>query len=312
MKWNMKDKIILICGGSGMIGTALSHYLDQNGYIPRILTRHKSSSGQYEQFEWNPYKEEIEINALENVYGVVNLAGASIGAHRWSKKRKMEIYNSRILSTRFIIKCINASLTPPKIFFSTSGIGIYGNRLNEIKDEDSLTANDDFLSKLCIDWETEIARLDKSIRTVILRIGLVLSMEDGLLAKSITPARFFITPVFGSGKQIYSWIHIQDLLNIFIWILNHETATGIYNAVSPNPVSQSHFAIRISKTIHKYIMPFHIPAWLLNLILGEFSSSLFTSQYISCKKLIMQGYVPMYPTLEEALENLLNKDQPYG
>ncbi|MEO5581585.1 MAG: TIGR01777 family oxidoreductase [Saprospiraceae bacterium] len=301
----MKDKIILICGGSGMIGTALSNYLTQFGIRIRILTRQKKSSTQYEQFLWNPYKEEIDSKALDDVYGVINLAGASIGSRRWSKKRKMEIYNSRILSTRFMIKCINARTIPPEIFVSTSAIGVYGNRGNEIMDEDSLISTEDFLSNLCIDWEAEVSRLDKNIRSVILRIGLVLSMEDGLLAKSMIPAKIFLTPVFGSGKQIYSWIHIQDLLNIFGWILNHETSQGIYIAVSLHPISQSEFAMQLSKTIHRYIIPFHLPAFLLNLILGKFSTSLLDSQHILSKKLISEGFVFTYPTLPEALENLL-------
>lgn len=301
----MKDKIILICGGSGMIGRALSDFLTQFGFNIRILTRQKKSSILHEQFLWNPYKEEIDSKALGNVYGVINLAGASIGSHRWSQKRKMEIYDSRILSTRFIIKCINARLIQPNLFVSTSAIGIYGNRLNEIVNENSVLPKEGFLSKLCIDWEDEVSRLDKNIRTIILRIGLVLSMEDGLLAKSILPAKFFLTPVFGSGKQIYSWIHLQDLLNIFCWMLTHENSHGIYNAVSINPVSQSAFSIQLSKTIHRYIMSFNVPAFLLKLIIGEFGSSLLYSQHIDGKKLISEGFELTYPTLPEALENLL-------
>ncbi|MEP7322660.1 MAG: TIGR01777 family oxidoreductase [Saprospiraceae bacterium] len=302
----MKDKIILICGGSGMIGASLSDYLTQSGFNIRILTRQKKSSTPHEQFLWNPYKEEINDKALENVYGVINLAGASIGSHRWSQKRKIEIYNSRILSTRFIIKCINAKSIQPNLFVSTSAIGIYGNRSNEIINENSVLPKEDFLSKLCVDWEDEVSRLDKNIRTMILRIGLVLSTEDGLLAKSILPAKFFLTPVFGNGKQIYSWIHMQDLINIFYWMITHETAHGVYNAVSINPVSQAAFSIQLSKTIHKYIMSFHIPAFLLKLIIGEFGNSLLYSQHIDCKKLISEGFEFTYPTLPGALEQLLN------
>jgi uncharacterized protein (TIGR01777 family) len=190
---------------------------------------------------------------------------------------------------------------PPKVFISTSGIGIYGNRGEVSVNENTPIEQEDFLSNLCKDWEYEVSLVNKNIRTVIIRKGLVLSLEDGILAKSILPAKMGLCPIFGSGRQIYSWIHIEDLLHIYSWLIEQENKSGIYNAVAQAPVSQSTFAKLLSKKMYRWYVPFHIPPGLLHLILGEFSASLLSSQNVSCNKLISEGFQLKFPFLENAL-----------
>ena len=302
----MKEKIILICGGSGMIGQAVSKRLHHHGYTIKLLTRSINHTIPFDQYLWDPYQGKIDKTALNNLYGVINLSGASIGSRRWSSKRKQELFNSRILSTRFIISQINALDKKPAVFVSVSGIGIYGNTPDNKTNEKTPIVATDFLSELCIRWEAELNNLHTDIRRSIIRVGLVLSKFDGILAKSIFPAKFGLAPIFGSGKQFYSWIHIQDLVSIVYWLLERQDANGIYNAVANTPVTQSMFAIQLSKQYHSRYLAFHLPHWLMRWIIGAFSMALFTSQYIVPLRLNEAGFVFEYNDLNPALKDILN------
>lgn len=304
-KFSMNKKIILICGGSGMIGRAIAQTLNKQDYDIRILTRKKSISIPYDQYLWDPYAGSMEKGALDGVHGVINLAGASIGHKRWTKSVKKELEQSRISSTRFLIQQVNLCNNLPKVFISASAIGIYGDRPGEHIDESSTCHATDFLSSLCVDWESQLINLRREVRQVIIRIGLTLSLEDGILRESIKPAKAGLATIFGEGDQIYSWIHIKDLVNAFIWILQNDQATGIYNASSNEPVNQSTFAKRLSSRFHTWYLPLHIPLWIMQVVIGEFSRALYYSQSIRPRRFNDEGFTMHFNQLDMALNDLI-------
>ncbi|MEP7267325.1 MAG: TIGR01777 family oxidoreductase [Saprospiraceae bacterium] len=303
----MEKKNILIAGGSGLLGQVVSTFLESKGYLVRILTRQIKSSVRNEQFVWAPNADYIDPMAFENVFGVIQLSGESIAGKRWNKEYKEKIYNSRVGTTKFLVKTINQLETKPIVFISTSAIGIYGDRPGEVLNEKSLTHQADFLANLCHDWELEAQLAHSSIRTSIVRIGLVLSKYEGILAKSILAARMGLVPVFGNGQQMYSWIHEQDLARIVHTLLENKNATGITNGVSPNPVSQKEFSYTLAKHFHPWHIPVPAPRFMLKVALGEFADSLFLSQNIVPAHLQSLGFNFEFPQLKNALESLIKK-----
>lgn len=303
-------KTILISGGSGMIGHAVAEYLVEQGYGIRILTRKKNKLLLWDQYEWNPDKSFIEDGALDQVYGVLQLSGESIAAKRWSPERKKVLTESRISATRVLIEHINALQKKPQIFISTSAIGIYGHRPKEILTEQSTTEDQGFLSHLCIEWESTLALLDPLVRQAIVRVGLVLSLKNGILAQSLWPAHWGIAPILGRGTQMYSWIHIQDLARIYHHIIKHNSSSGVYNGTAPQPVQQKQFTKSICKALHNPSIPLPAPRVMLRIVLGEFADSLFDSQEVTPTKALEEGFQFKYPTLKGALTNLIDRATP--
>ncbi len=301
----MKETI-LICGGSGMIGQAVAVHLIEQGYQVQILTRKKNNRLAGDQFLWNPYENFIEPGALDQIYGVIQLSGESIAKKRWSSPRKQILKDSRILTTRFLVNHINALIDKPKVFISTSAIGIYGDRPNETLTESSSESNQSFLASLCKQWEAEMLRLHPDIRNVIVRIGLVLSLKDGLLAQSVLPARWGLAPIFGPGKQIYSWVHIHDLAKIFQFLIENKNASGVFNGTAPHPVTQDQFVSTLSKVMHRPAVRVVIPEFLLKIVLGELANVLYESQLVLPEKLSQRKFEFKYPTLESALKTFIN------
>ena len=298
----MQEKKILIAGGSGLLGQALTGYFSSEGYEVRILSREQSSEKNV--FYWDPLKEELDEAAFNGVSCLINLSGASIDAKRWTRRRKQEITNSRVQSTEFLFYKLRTLKHDVRTFISASGVGYYGGHGDEWLDETSSSA-DDFLSKCCRYWEESALKVSSlGIRTVIFRIGIVLSLQGGALPKFALTVKLFAGSPLGSGKQFISWIHRDDLCALFQKAVEDETMRGIYNAVAPEPATNRVFVKTLAHTLGRPVFLPPAPSFLLKLVLGEMASAITEGQRVSSKKVTDTGFRYRFPKLDVALKNL--------
>lgn len=297
---------ILLVGGTGLIGTFLKNKLTEEGYSVPILSRRKSGDSQ--TFLWNNNEAYIDLNAFKGVSGIINLTGANITEGRWTQKRKEILYNSRILSTRLLFETIKKNKIALDFFINSSAIGYYGTK----KSAQIFTENDvsgtDFLAKLCFDWEKEALRFNElNIRTIIIRTGIVLTKHDGALEKIKLPIKFGILPIFANGKQLFSWIHIDDLIAVFINSITNKNYIGPYNAAAPINNTYLEFNTKIAEVLQKKVIPIKTPTFILRLVFGEFAETLTRGNQIAVEKLTNEGFNFKFKDLDSALSNLLIK-----
>ena len=298
---------VLITGATGLVGGELVSLLLKNGIqINYLTTSQKKIQKQdlYNGFYWDPEKGIIDENCIDEVDVVIHLAGAPI-AKRWTKEYKEEILESRTLSTNVLYNLIKSKENRIHQLISASAIGIYPDSLDKVYSEDNTEVDDSFIGSVVEKWEEAVDSFSRlGIRVAKVRTGLVLSGKGGMLAEIAKPVRFGMGSAFGSGNQMQSWIDIEDLVDIYYYILNNELE-GVYNAVAPYPVTQNELVKCVAKVLNKpYFMP-NIPKFAMDLVLGEMHMLLFTSQNVSAKKIIGQGYQFKYLSLEKALENEL-------
>ena len=258
---------VLITGGTGMVGKRLTKLLIRQGYSVSILSRKPLIDDQIKYFKWNINKATIDIEAFKGIDTIIHLAGANIGKKKWTDKRKKEIYNSRIDSTKLLFDYAIKHCKTLKTFISASGIGFYGTKKTDIIFDESNKAGNDFLSYVCKNWEQQ-AMLFKhnNIRTVILRTGVVLTDEGGIIAKMMLPVKLGLNAPIGNGKQFIPWIHIEDLCRLYIFSIENEI-NGIYNAVASEHSTNIEFSKALSKTMEKpFFMP-KTPEFIIKLIL---------------------------------------------
>jgi uncharacterized protein (TIGR01777 family) len=237
---------------------------------------------------------------IEGADAVINLAGAPI-LKRWTEPYRKEIYNSRIETTHKIANAIVQAKVKPKVFISNSAIGIY-DTLNVHKEE-STGFSDNFLGKLCRDWEAEALAAVGNTRVVLLRTGVVLSSKGGMLKTAHGPFSFGLGGVIGKGDQAFSWVHIRDLMHIYQMILDNENISGVVNAVAPNPTTNFHFTKTFGKVLNQ-ITVVKIPLWALKAIYGDASLIMIEGQNVIPEKLLKNGFDFEFPTIEKALLNL--------
>jgi hypothetical protein len=298
---------VLITGATGLVGQELVNLLLQNGYKVHYLSTSKSklvSQNNYKGFYWNPKTAEIDINALTDVEVIVHLAGASV-AKKWTAAYKEEIIESRVLSTRLLYQTLQKNSHQVKQIISASAIGIYPNDLEYIYHESDTKIDDSFLGNVVKQWEEEVNQFEKLNITVSkIRIGIVLAKEGGALQEMAKPIKMGVGAAFGSGEQYQSWIHIQDLVAIFQFVIENKLP-GIYNGVAPYPVTNSELTKAIAKTLEKPLFLPNIPKFVMKLILGEMHQILFSSQHVSCRKLLDLNFQFKYASLDKALNDLL-------
>jgi uncharacterized protein (TIGR01777 family) len=291
--------VVLITGGSGFIGRKLSSSLAEEGHEVRILTRKKRSIPNVKEFFWSD--DDIEDGALDGIDALIHLAGESIAGGRWTKRRKTEIIESRTKTLRLlsgkIVKC--------PILIGASGVGFYGgDRGEELLTENS-SSGQDFLAQCCQLWEAEErAFADRhSSRLVIIRTGVVLDEKQGALPKMAAPIQYGFGANLGSGKQWISWIHVDDLINIYKKALADSAVLGIINAVSPSPIRHSEFNKLVAKKLNRGILLLGIPTFILNMALGEMSVLVLGSTKVesNCR----QEW--KYPTLDKALDEIYRR-----
>jgi len=303
----MEEKIILIAGGSGFLGTEIGKLLHKKDYTIRILTRSINKKLIFDQFIWNPSTNYIDTSAFENADVVINLAGASLANKRWTTAYKNELRNSRILSTQLLVEKINSLTHKPRLFISASGIGIYGHRPDEIITEDSPMDKEGYIPTLCADWEEAAKNISNEIRKIIIRTGIVLSLKDGYMAKTRLPSLFGIAPLFGNGLQMQSWIHIRDLCNAIIFTIENYNLKGILNLTSPHPSSQAEISKLMANKSAGFSVPIPIPSGILKLLIGQMALTLVESQYVLPKKLNDAGFKFEYTDISAAIGDLIDK-----
>lgn len=297
-------KNVLIAGASGLVGQVLTKLLMENGYRVSYLSHSKPTNVSRNLFHWNPEKGFIEENSLVGIDHVINLAGVGVYDGAWSKNYKEQILNSRINTTRLLREAI-AKSEGIKTFINASAIGYYGSDTKaDWVDEHSPQAYD-FLAEVVNAWENEFFKADlKNVRRVALRLGIVLSMKGGALPPLMKPIRYFVGAPIATGEQFFSWIHINDLCSLFIWALEHESMEGIYNAVAPNPVTNTEVTKALASHLNRRLWLPNIPAFVLKLILGaEKAETLIGGNRVKNEKVNAAGFVFKYKTLAEALDS---------
>jgi uncharacterized protein (TIGR01777 family) len=304
-------KTILITGGTGLIGRHLCKKLAERGYCIALLSRNINSSSHFPVFQWDMSAKQIDLKAFQNVDCIIHLAGAGISDKRWTKKRKQEIIDSRVNSARIILEGVKKLEIKPESFISSSATGYYGSISSDNTFNETDPPADDFLGNICRQWEEEADSFEEmGIRSVRIRTGIVLAPQGGALPKMTGPVKYGISPVFGTGRQYLPWIHVEDLCNLYIRAVEDVTFRGAYNAVAPEFVTNIGFMREVAKALGKPFIPFRIPSLLLKAAMGEMASILLTGSRISSEKIRMAGFDFRFPTLEKALEDILDQHKP--
>ena len=298
---------ILITGATGLVGKEIVRLCHESGIDVNYLTTSKSklsNSSNYKGFYWNPKNREIDPACFEGVEVIINLVGASI-SKRWTDTYKVEILDSRTRTAQLLKDTITEHQFSVKHIVSASAIGIYPTSLVNYYDENNSEISDSFLGQVVQKWEEAVdAFSELNINVCKIRIGLVLSENGGALPEIVRPIRFGAGAAFGSGKQWQSWIHINDLAQIFIFALK-ENLSGIYNAVAPNPVTNSELTKASAKVLKRPLLLPNIPKLPMKLVLGEMHMLLFESQRVSSCKIIEKGFDFKFVNIETALQDLL-------
>ncbi len=271
---------ILIVGGTGLIGKKLIDVLLKYGHEPILLSRKKVSAIGIPSFVWNVGASYIEDGAWEGIDYLIYLAGENIAAKRWTEKRKKEIIDSRVKGLELINNYLIEHKIRIKGIISASAIGYYGADRGEERLEEGTEAGSDFLSETVSKWEDAVFQISQADKKVALRIGLVLSEDGGALEKFINPLKFGVAPILGDGKQWISWIHIDDLSELFVYFLNTNTPEGIINAVAPNPIRNEEMMKEVANVYGKFYFFFKIPKFLIKLLFGEMGNMVLGSNFV--------------------------------
>ena len=298
---------VLITGATGLIGQEIVKLCHEKDIKVNYLTTSKSKIVQeenYKGFYWNPKAKEIDADCFKGVDTIVHLAGATV-SKRWTPSYKKEILSSRTETTALLVSTLRESTHTVKQVVSASAIGIYPDSLINYYDESHNEISSSFLGQVVSVWEQasdEFLKLNITVSKI--RIGLVLSNKGGALMEIVKPIKFGLGAAFGNGKQWQSWIHIHDLANLFLYVLQNNLS-GVFDGVAPNPTSNSELTKTAASVLHKPLFMPNIPKFFMKLILGEMHILLFESQRVSSKKIADTGFLFKFNYLEPALKNLL-------
>ena len=298
---------VLITGATGLIGQEIVKLCHEKDIKVNYLTTSKSKIVQeenYKGFYWNPKAKEIDADCFKGVDAIVHLAGATV-SKRWTPSYKKEILSSRTETTALLVNTLRELSHTVKQVVSASAIGIYPDSLINYYDESHNEISSSFLGQVVSVWEQasdEFSKLNITVSKI--RIGLVLSNKGGALMEIVKPIKFGLGADFGNGKQWQSWIHIHDLANLFLYVLQNNLS-GVYDGVAPNPISNSELTKTAASVLHKPLFMPNIPKFFMKLVLGEMHILLFESQRVSSKKIADEGFLFKFNYLEPALNNLL-------
>jgi uncharacterized protein len=299
---------ILVLGGSGLIGTAFAREMLAGGHSVVVLSRRPETARLPQGVQvrgWDGHSADHWMDLVESSSAVVNLVGESIGSGRWTAERKDRIVESRLQAGRILSDAIGRSSSPPQVLMQASAVGYYGPQREAVQTEISPPGSD-FMAQLTIQWEESTWGVEsRGIRRVIVRSGLVLDPHEGILTRFLLPTRLFAGGPMGTGRQGISWIHILDQARAMRFLLERETSRGVYNLVSPNPVSNAEFGRALAKAVGRpYWIP--VPGFALRLILGEMSTLVLDGQFVRPARLVEAGFSFSFPELLGAFQNLLS------
>ena len=297
---------ILVTGATGFIGGKIVAALAKQRHEVLRLSRHAADANDPRLIHWDVEKGELDPRALEGLDAVIHLAGESLSAKRWTPAFKAQILESRVKGTQLLLEALSKTQNKPKTFIAATAIGIYGNSGAQEVSEDSAPGSD-FLAQVCAAWEAETRKAaDLGCRVVQLRIGMVLGTEGGALAKMLLPFKLGVGGKVGNGQQYYSWISIDDLVKAFLFALNNEKLSGVYNAVSPNPVTNAQFTNSLGRAVSRPAY-FPMPAFAARLAFGEMADALLLGgQKVAPGRLKSAGFQWDHPFIGEALNKIIN------
>ncbi|MEJ2054622.1 MAG: TIGR01777 family oxidoreductase [Calditrichaceae bacterium] len=302
---------IIIPGGTGFIGRHLSALLTQAGHTVIVLSRNPQRAqslfnNKIQCFQWKNHDASAWQKELETTDVIINLIGENLARWPWTKSFKKRILESRVNAGRTITQAVKSAGKKPKLLIQSSAVGYYGNQSHTELTEDSPNGNG-FIADVCRQWEASTADVESlGTSRIIIRTGLVLGENEGLLDKMATPFKLFLGGPVGSGEQVMPWIHIDDQVNAIRFLSENKVKSGIYNLCSPNPVTMNAFAEKLGKTLHRPSF-FRVPEFAVKLALGEMGrETVLVSQNVKPEALITAGYTYKYPQLCEALDSIYN------
>ena len=300
---------VLITGGTGMIGKRLTQLLLEKGYKVAYLSRKQESIPNVTVYHWDIDKNWIDDKALANADYIIHLAGAGIADARWTDKRRKEIINSRTKTIELIARELQGRPYKVKAFVSASAIGFYGADTGDKQLTEQTPSGSDFLAHVTRHWENASELIDHvGIRTTKLRIGVVLSNEGGAFPKISMPIRWGVGAPLGTGKQWTSWIHLDDLCNLFIAALENNKWHGVYNAVAPTPVTNTELTHQIANLLHRPLWLPAIPAFALRLVYGEMANVVLGGNYVVNHRIRTEtDFIYQFENIQSALQDLTEK-----
>ena len=299
---------IVIAGGSGFLGQKLAQRLERDGHQTVTLTRRASGTGAADRgaartITWNPDGNAGTLpRDIDGVDAVVNLAGENMAEGRWTAARKQQLRDSRVLSTRTIVRAIAACARKPRVFVNGSGVGYYGPRGAEPITE-TAPPGDDFVARLTVDWEQEARHAESLTRVAIVRTAPALSGDGGMLKQMLLPFKLGLGAKLGSGDQYLPWIHVDDWTAMVAWLIQNDRCAGAFNAVAPETVTNRTFTRTLARVLHRPAI-LHAPEFVLRAALGEMATMLVTGQRALPACAEQYGFRFQYRELEPALQSL--------
>ncbi|GGA89248.1 TIGR01777 family oxidoreductase [Ornithinibacillus halotolerans] len=294
---------ILISGGTGFVGSKLVEQLSSLGHHSYILTRTPNTFSNTKRTFYISYSNTMDLPPIDVV---INLAGESLYGY-WTKTKKEKIKSSRIESTKFLVELMSKMKKKPEVFISGSAVGYYGTSDEKIFTENTVEPGNDFLADVVVEWENTAKEAEKlDIRTVFARFGVILGMDGGALPLMALPTKLYFGGRIGNGNQWTSWVHIQDAVDLIIYVINKKSIQGALNVTAPNPLRNQEFNQILSKSLKRpYWFP--TPGAIIRIATGEMSQLVLKGQYVLPKKALNEGFQFTYPTLELALHQCFQR-----
>jgi uncharacterized protein (TIGR01777 family) len=299
---------VLITGASGLVGSRLTELLLSKKMEVVHVGRTKRN-GSVPSFAWDVDKQQMDAKALAGVNTIVHLAGAGVADKRWTPTRKKEILDSRVQSTRLLYQTLKEKKHSVKNIVSASAIGYYGFGLSDQLFTEERPPATDFLASVTTEWEKEVDAIrELEIRVVKIRIGIVLSNKGGALKEMARPIQFGVGAPLGTGQQVMSWIHIDDLCEMFCKAIQDRSLAGAYNGVAPNPVTNAELTKAIARVLKKPLWLPNVPPFVLRLLVGEMADIVVNGSKVSAEKILATRFKFQYSQIDDALRNLLSKN----
>ncbi len=298
---------ILIPGGTGLVGTALTEWLVQHDHTVTILSRNprQTSVAGVDMAGWNGTFAPDLVECINRADAIVNLTGANLGAQRWTDEYKQVIRESRVSTTQALVQAIEAADRKPGVFVQASAVGYYGSSYSSETLTEDLPAGTDFLGNVCQDWEAASQPVEAlGLRLAVARLGVVLAHDEGALARMAVPFRIGIGGALGHGKQPFPWIHLQDTARALAFLVTNENTRGAYNLTGPHIISNKEFSLHLARALRKPMI-FNVPALAVRLLFGEMSVLLLQGQQAVSWKLQKAGFDFTYTEAQAALAQLL-------